>query len=252
VAKEKGGFWLRLAQAVFYPLSWALGRSRAEGLERIPRVGPTLVVSNHISYLDPLYTAVFVNRRGRIPRFLAKASLWKVPVLGRTMSGTGQIPVYRDSADAQHSLRDAIAALHEDKLVVIYPEGTVTRDPAGWPMRSHTGVARLALAADVPVIPVAHWGTREVWDHYGKRFRPLPRKPVVVRAGAPVDVSAFRGKPITGQLLREATDHIMAAVRRELGAVRGETPPTEFARRPRPSELRASGRGAPRQSGEVA
>ncbi len=243
MAKEKGGFWLGLAQVVFYPASWALGRPRAEGLEHIPREGPALVVSNHVSYLDPLYSAVFVNRRGRIPRFLAKASLWQVPVLGRTMTGTAQIPVYRDSTDAQHSLRDAIAALHQDKVVVIYPEGTITRDPDGWPMRSHTGVARLALAADVPVIPMAHWGTREVWDHYRKRFRPLPRKDIVVRAGAPVDLSAFRDKPVTGQLLREATDHIMDAVRRELGLVRGETPPTDFARRPRPSEQRSPNRG---------
>jgi hypothetical protein len=74
----------------------------------------------------------------------------------------------------------------------------------------------------------------------------------VVRAGAPVDLSAFRDRPVTGQLLREATDFIMDAVRRELGVVRRESPPTEFARRPRPSELRGSDRRGSGDRGEVA
>lgn len=246
MTRERGGLWLGLARAVFYPAARALARYRTEGLERIPEQGAALVVGNHISYLDPLYTAVFVNLRGRIPRFLAKHSLWKVPILRRVLDGTGQIPVHRDSADAQHSLHSGIQALADGKVVLIYPEGTITRDPDGWPMRSHTGVARLALAADVPVVPLVHWGTREIYDRYRRRFRPLPRKDVVVRAGAPVDLSEFRGRHVDGPLLRAVTDRVMDAVRHELAAVRGEPAPAEFYRRPRERDRPG------RASGEVA
>lgn len=229
--REKGGFWVAVSAVLFYPLGWLCGRARFEGLGQLPPTGGVLVVANHISYLDPLYTALQVHRARRVPRFLAKNSLWKVPVLGTLMRGTGQIPVYRDSADAQSSLRDATKALEDGKVVVIYPEGTITRDPAGWPMHSRTGVARLALTTDVPVVPTVHWGTREILDWYGKRFRPLPRTTVTVRCGPPVDLSAYRGRPIDAALLREVTDLLMARARDLLADVRGEAAPAEFFRR---------------------
>ena len=233
MAREKGGFWVGLCAVVFYPLTWFVSRWRVEGLDRIQASGPVLVVANHISYLDPVYSAVFVHRGRRVPRFLAKHSLWSVPVLGRAMAGSGQIPVYRGSADAQHSLSAGIEALRDGKVVVIYPEGTITRDPAGWPMHSRTGVARLALSAETPVVPMVHWGTRDVYDHYGKRFRPFPRKPVVVRAGDPIDMSAYRARPMDAALLREVTDELMGAVRDLLAEVRDEPAPAGFYRKGR-------------------
>lgn len=229
--REKGGFWVNLSAAVFYPTSFAVGRPRYEGREYLPAEGGALVVANHISYLDPMFTALWTYSARRVPRFLAKASLWKVPFFGRVLRGSEQIPVYRDSADAQQSLRDGVAALAEGKVVVIYPEGTITRDPEGWPMHSRTGAARLALSSDVPVIPLVHWGTREIYDHYRKRFRPFPRTAVTVRAGAPLDLSAYRDRPIDATLLREVTDLMMARCRELLEEVRGEQAPTEFYRR---------------------
>jgi 1-acyl-sn-glycerol-3-phosphate acyltransferase len=114
-------------------------------------------------------------------------------------------------------------------VVVIYPEGTITRDPRFWPMRARTGAARLALDHDVPVIPVAHWNTHRIYDHYGgKKYRPFPRKRAVVSAGGPVDLSAFRSRPRSGELLREVTDHLMASIRDVLADVRGEPAPAEF------------------------
>ena len=246
MAREKGGFWVGLCAVIFYPFTWAVSRWRVEGLDKIPASGPVLVVANHISYLDPLYSAVFVHRARRVPRFLAKASIWKVPVAGWAMAGSGQIPVYRDSADAQHSLSAGVQALKDGKLVLIYPEGTVTRDPAGWPMHSRTGVARLALSSDAPVVPAVHWGTREIYDHYnGKKFRPVPRKPVVVRAGDPIDLSAYRDRPVDAALLREVTDALMSEVRQLLADVRGEPAPAEFYRRGRtgPSPVEGSVEG---------
>jgi 1-acyl-sn-glycerol-3-phosphate acyltransferase len=229
--REKGGFWIGFFAAFFYPIGWLVGRARYGGLGHIPATGGALVVANHISHLDPIYSGLAVHRARRVPRFLAKHSLWKVPGFGRALRGCGQIPVYRDSADAQQSLRDGVAALGEGKVVVIYPEGTITRDPQVWPMHSRTGVARLALASDVPVVPMVHWGTRDVLDGYNRRFRPLPRKPVTVRCGEPVDLSAYRGRPLDAQLLREVTDLLMVRVRELLAEVRGEPAPTAFFRR---------------------
>jgi 1-acyl-sn-glycerol-3-phosphate acyltransferase len=229
--REKGGFWFNFAAAIVYPLSWLLGRTRYGGRQHIPPTGGVLVVANHVSHLDPLYSGVLVHTSRRVPRFLAKHSLWKVPVLTQVLTGSGQIAVYRESADAQQSLRDGTTALQEGKVVVIYPEGTITRDPEGWPMLARTGVARLALSADVPVVPAVHWGTREVLDGYNRKFRPLPRKTITVCCGPPVDLSGYRGRPVDGVLLREVTDLLMARVRDLLADVRGEQAPADFYRR---------------------
>jgi 1-acyl-sn-glycerol-3-phosphate acyltransferase len=231
VRREKGGFWIAFCAAFFYPMGWSFGRSRFEGLEHIPAEGGALIVANHISHLDPVFTGLQVHRARRVPRFLAKHSLWKAPVLGWALAGSGQIPVYRESADAQQSLRAGTAALIEGKVVVIYPEGTITRDPAGWPMHARTGVARLALTTEVPIVPTVHWGTREVLDGYNKKFRPLPRKPITVRCGPPVDMSPYRGRPVDAALLREVTDMLMVQVRALLAEVRGENAPQEFFRK---------------------
>lgn len=230
MARERANLAVGLCIVVFYPLTRLLGRRRFEGLEHIPQVGPVLVVCNHISYLDPIYTAVYVHRRGRIPRFLAKESLWRVPVVRWVMAGAGQIPVARGSSAAGDSLRRAEQALADGKAVLIYPEGTITRDPEHWPMMAHTGVARLALSSNVPVVPVVHWGTQRVYDHYRKRLRPLPRTDVVVRAGPPVDLSDLWQCPIDRRVLRQATDRVMGAVRDLLAEVRGEPAPAEIFR----------------------
>ncbi|MBB5805420.1 1-acyl-sn-glycerol-3-phosphate acyltransferase [Saccharothrix ecbatanensis] len=228
MAKEKGGFWVGFAAAIFYPATALMARRRNEDAELIPRTGGALIVMNHVSHLDPVYDAVFTRKQGRVPRFLAKHGLWNVPVLGSVLRGARQIPVYRGSADAQQSLRAAHAALEEGLLVIIYPEGTITRDPDGWPMASRTGVARLALEHDVPVLPVARWGTRELYDHYHKKFRPFPRKTVVTKVGPPVDLSSYRSQPHNIALLREVTDVLMNEVKGLLADIRDEQAPDGF------------------------
>lgn len=232
--REKGNFWVYLAAVIFYPATWLFARVRSRGGPNIPTTGGALVVFNHVSYIDPMYDAVFLHRNTRVPRFLAKDSLWRVPVLGRILRGADQIPVVRGTADAQRSLAAGVEALAEGKAIVIYPEGTITRDPDHWPMRSRTGVARLALSSDVPVIPVARDGSQELYDHYRRRFRPLPRKRVDYLAGPPVDLSAYRGRPLDAALLREVTDLIMGAVRDNLAELRGTPAPSAFHRTDRP------------------
>lgn len=224
--RERGGFWVGLAAVTFYPLSW-LARQVYRSAERIPSTGGVLLVLNHVSHLDPVTDAVFVHRQKRVPRFMAKHSLLTVPVLGRVLVGSGGIPVYRGQSNAGDALRDAHQALRDGKVVVIYPEGTITRDPDGWLKNSYTGVARLALQNDVPVIPVARWGTNFILDGYQRKFRPFPRKTVTYNVGEPIDLSAYRAVPQSPTVLREVTDLIMAEVTELLADIRGERPPAK-------------------------
>ena len=122
---------------------------------------------------------------------------------------------------------------------MVYPEGTITRDPGLWPMTGKTGAARIALETGAPVIPVAQWGAQEVIAPYSKEFRILPRKTMHVTAGPPVDLDDLRGRALDATTLREATERIMAAITALLEEIRGETAP---GRAVRPA-------GAPRRGG---
>jgi 1-acyl-sn-glycerol-3-phosphate acyltransferase len=230
VERERGGFWVGFAAVFCHVLTAALARRREHHAERLPARGGALLVLNHLSHLDPFYDAVLVHGHGRVPRFMGKHSLWRIPLAGALLRACRQIPVYRGTADAGESLRAAHASLANGEVVVIYPEGTITRDPDGWPGPSRTGVARLALAHDVPVVPIARWGTLDVYDHYRKRFRPLPRKTVVTVVGEPVDLSAHRGRTADADLLHEVTDLLMNRVTTLLAEVRGQEPPDGFPR----------------------
>jgi 1-acyl-sn-glycerol-3-phosphate acyltransferase len=236
---ERPGPYLRFCVLVFYPLISLAFKRRWRRIECIPKTGPAIIAINHISYADPFVVARFVWERGRLPRFLAKASLFKIPVAGRIITGAGQIPVYRGTADAADALRGAVEALQRGEMVLIYPEGTVTRDPDFWPMQAKTGIARLALLApSVPVIPVGQWGAQNFLDFYGRKFRPVPRKTVSVAAGDPVDLTDFAGAEPTAPTLREMTDRIMVAVRDQVAELRDEAPPTKFYDRPQLAETR--------------
>lgn len=227
--REKGGVWVGAVAVLFYPVSY-LARWRYEGAERIPRKGGALLVLNHVSHADPLFDAVFVHRQGRVPRFLGKASVFDTPIFGRMARGAGSIPVHRGTSAAGDALREAHQALRDGKVVLIYPEGTITKDPQGWPKNSFTGVAKLALEGDVPVIPVARWGSNQLFDFYHRRFRPLPRKTVSFRVGEPVDLAAYRAMPPTAAVQREVTELLMQEVTGLLAEVRGEDPPAQQPR----------------------
>ena len=136
-----------------------------------------------------------MHRARRVPRFLAKDSLWSVPVLGQALRGTGQIPVFRGTADAKAQPPRGQRALADGQgRLIVYPEGTISRDPDQWPMHSRTGVARLALTSDVPVVPMVHWGTHERLDGYRSGSARCRASTVIIRCGEPVDLSAYRGR----------------------------------------------------------
>jgi 1-acyl-sn-glycerol-3-phosphate acyltransferase len=209
---------------IFYPISW-IGKTVPHDGDRIRREGGLLLVMNHISHLDPPVDAVFVHRHGRVPRFLAKESLFRTPVFKYLIKGAGSIPVARRSVGAAESLHAANEALDAGRLVVIYPEGTITKDPDGWPMRGKTGAARIALATGCPVIPIGQWGVQDLLPAYASRPHLFPRKTTAYKVGDPVDLSDLMDKPVTSEVLHEATDRIMAAVTALAEELRGEKAP---------------------------
>ena len=230
-------FGMCVAIPLVYPFASLMFRLRYRHAERLPARGPVLLVANHVSILDPIACARLVFDAGRLPHFLAKQSVFK-GVIGTLLRSAGQIPVARFSSDAHTALDAARADLDAGNVIVIYPEGSVTRDPDWWPMQARTGVARLALTTDAVVLPVAQWGPQRVHDYHRKRFRLRFRTPADYLVGEPVDLSAERarireGAPLSAALLRETTDLIMTRVRDQLAELRQEPAPLTFHPRPR-------------------
>ncbi|MDQ1686538.1 MAG: hypothetical protein QOC82_3275 [Frankiaceae bacterium] len=222
------GFWYRLVAVIAKPLLRLFTKRQLAGMEHVPVTGGFIAVANHVSEIDPLIVGEFLLDLGRPPRFLAKKELFRKPPMKWIVEGAHQIPVDRKSADAAQALSAAVDALNAGECVLIYPEGSATRDPQLWPMRARTGVARLALLSGAPVVPIAQWGPQEILPYRARRPRLLPRRTMQVLAGPPVDLSDYAGKPVTSELLRAATDGIMHAVADLLAQLRGGTPPPEF------------------------
>jgi 1-acyl-sn-glycerol-3-phosphate acyltransferase len=222
------GPWMRLAVLVVKPALLLFTRRTWRGQQHVPGRGGVILAANHISHADPLTLADYViHGLRRPPRFMAKDALFRGKgIVGRVMRGAGQIPVYRHTADASLALRDAVAALDRGECVVIYPEGTVSRDPDKWPMAARTGVARLALLSGAPVVPVAQWGAQDILDSYrSPGLHLLPPKQVSVVAGPPVDLSRYAGLELTATVLRDATSDVMRAVTALVAQLRGEAAP---------------------------
>jgi 1-acyl-sn-glycerol-3-phosphate acyltransferase len=222
--------WRGLTKVVVPPLVSSLTKHEWRGQDNIrsvPADSGLILAVNHLSYADPLPLCLFTYKSGRYPVFPAKSTLFEMKGIGTIMRGTGQLPVYRDQADAALVLRDVERCLREGACVVFYPEGTATRDPGLWPMVAKTGVARAALATGVPVIPVAQWGPQKILPYGSMRPHLLPRTMVQITAGPPVDLSAFQDQSLTSPILREATEAIMKDITGLLAGIRGETPPAE-------------------------
>ncbi len=223
-------FW-PLALAVIPAVGW-FAKIEITGAEHLPAEGPYILAPNHYSEFDPLILAVGTWRMGRAPRFMAKESLFRVPVLGAALRATGMVPVARSasSSAARQTLQQSEDLVRHGRGVIVYPEGSLTRDPDMWPMRGKTGAVRLALAAGepIPVIPAATWGVQHILPRYGKlRFWP-PRRRVRLILGPATDLTAYAGQGALGSAnLVAATDAVMADVAALLGVLRDEQPPAE-------------------------
>ncbi len=228
---EHLGLSFRFAVSVLKPPLTVFTRRDWQGSQWLRQEYPPsdglVVATNHLSWFDPLPMAHLLWDNGRPPRFLGKESVFKVPLVGQLLLNCGQIPVYRDTDGAADSVRAAVAAVEAGEAVVVYPEGTITRDPELWPMSAKTGAARIALLGNVPVVPVAQWGPQRVMRPYVKEFNVLPPKTMHMRVGPPVDLDGLRGREINAALLAQATDRIMDAVTEQLEHIRGESSPPE-------------------------
>jgi len=218
--------WYGAGLGILWPGLKFFTRRDWRGTQNLGRPGDGLILAaNHISWFDPFTFAHFVNDNGRSPRFLAKASLFDVPVGGDILSGAHQIPVDRESTDSNQALEHAVAAVNDGESVLIYPEGTITRDPDMWPMTAKTGTARIALTTRKPVVPVAQWGPQEVMGPYRLEANFFPIKTMHYWAGEPVDLSDLYDEEFDSAVLAAATDRILDAITSLLAEIRGEPIP---------------------------
>jgi 1-acyl-sn-glycerol-3-phosphate acyltransferase len=224
--ERRGWAWI-VAISIVKPVLLAVTKHRWIDGEKLPAEGGAVVAANHVSHVDPLTFAHLVHDHGRLPRYLAKSGLFDLFFVGTVFRATGQIPVYRMTADAARAFSAAVEAVGRGRLVVVYPEGTLTRQPELWPMTGKTGAAHIALASGVPVVPVAQWGAQDILYPYASKPRLFPRKTVYAKVGDPVDLDDLRGQEITPAVLREATDRIMDAITVLLEDIRGESAPLE-------------------------
>jgi 1-acyl-sn-glycerol-3-phosphate acyltransferase len=227
--KPKAGFWIRLCVVILYPLDGVLFRLRWRHLDRVPGPdkGGVIIAVNHISQIDTVLMARVVWQSGRIPRFMIKAGVFEWAGVGKIMKGAGQIPVHRGTTDAAQSLREAVTALERGEAVVIYPEGTTTKDPRGWPMQGKTGIGRLVLLSpETPVVPLGQWGVQRMGGLSLKRLG--RRRTHQLSVGEPLDLRRYRGAPASQTNQRLITDEIMGAIRDQVAELRGEPAPEEF------------------------
>ncbi len=223
----------RFATVVLPPLLRASMKRDWRGGEFLPQDRGFVAAANHVTLIDPLVLAYFLWGNGAPPFFLAKDALFSVAGFGKVLRNAEQIPVYRGSSAAGNALRAAIAAVEEGRCVVVYPEGTTTKDPARWPMEGKSGAARIGLATGCPVIPIGQWGSHEILARGKVVPRLVPRQLVRVQAGPPVDFSDLvAGMPAqeaatSVPVLRAATERITRRITELVAGLRGEEPPAQ-------------------------
>ena len=191
-------YWI--VKGLLTPIVRIFVRVRVEGREHIPRRGPVILAPNHRSFLDSIFIPLIVRRR---VTFVAKAEYFDDPKTAWFFRSCGQIPIRREGGSAsERALESATEVLRAGKVFAIYPEGTRTRD--GLLHRGHTGVARLALRCNVPIVPIGLIGTDTV-QPVDSRMPKLFRE-VTMRIGEPIDPGRYAGHEHDRMALRELTD----------------------------------------------
>jgi 1-acyl-sn-glycerol-3-phosphate acyltransferase len=220
---------------------WIVFRPWSQGKRNLPRRGPVILASNHLSFADHFFGPLPLPRK---VVFLAKAEYFtgkgvKGQVSRAFFSGVGQIPIDRTGGEAsERALRSGLRVLAEGKVLGIYPEGT--RSPDGKLYRAHTGVARLALESRAPVVPCAMISTFEFLPS-GSRNPKFGVRPGVI-FGPPMEFSRYYGQEGDREALRAVTDEIMA----EIGKLSGQEYVDMYAKRAK--ELPPDGQAGTRLS----
>jgi 1-acyl-sn-glycerol-3-phosphate acyltransferase len=153
-----------------------------EGLEHLPAIGPAIIASNHVGYLDFAFVMLAPPRPRREIHFLARGDLFERPVTGPVLRALGQVPV-DEHGDPAGTLRHARELLEAGELVGLHPEGTV--NPTFFPLRGKSGAIRLAQQTGVPVVPASVWGTQRLLTKWRPPAWPERGIPIQVRYGAP-------------------------------------------------------------------
>src|SRR5918994_234158 len=217
----------RLMKIILTPILRLLYRVRVEGIENVPGDGAAIMASNHISFCDSIFLPLVLKRR---ITFVAKAEYFEDPKTAWFFRSVGQIPIKRSGGSAsQGALEAAAEVLAGGGVFGIYPEGT--RSPDGRLYRGHTGVARLALQRDLPVLPVAMIGTREA-QPIGQAMPNLFR-PVTIRIGRPLTFERERERADDPMVLRQVTDEVMF----ELRGLSGQEYVNAYAKRRDPEAI---------------
>jgi 1-acyl-sn-glycerol-3-phosphate acyltransferase len=202
-------YWvLKIALTPVLRFFW---RVRVEGIEHIPENGPAILASNHISFSDSIFLPLVLRRR---VTFVAKAEYFDDPKTAWFFRAVGQIPIRRTGGSAALAALDSASdVLESGHLFGIYPEGT--RSPDGRLYKGKTGVARLALRCQVPVLACAMVGTKEI-QPIGQ-VKPNVFRPMTIRISAPMDFSHYYDHATDPKVLRQITDEIMYELRRLSG-----------------------------------
>jgi len=226
--KSEKTWVFRTFASLILPFMYLVGRYRLRGVENVPATGAFVLSPNHYSNIDPIVIGVAMWKIGRMPRYLAKASLFRIPVFGWLFAKAGQVPVERAgrSRDGTDPLAMARGIAEAGHAVVIYPEGSLTRDPEVWPMRGKQGAVRAAIDAGIPLIPAASWGAQMILPRYSKRISLFPKKTVTILFGPPVDLSEFTDTK-DSKSVALATEKLMTAITALLEELRGESAPTK-------------------------
>lgn len=224
IPERRAGAVIVLAQLPLRPLLALLARPRWQGTEHLPETGAAIACGNHLSAYDPFGYGHLLQASGVAPRFLAKEVLFHLPVLGALLRGARQIPVRRGTSRSSDALADARTALERGELLMIFPEGTYTRDRELWPMQARLGAARLALETGAPLLPIATWGGRALWPVGSPFPRPRPGRHVQMLVGEPYTVTRRDGET-TQQAALRVTEELMGRITALLGQLRGQQPP---------------------------
>ena len=223
-------------KAVLKPLLMLLYGIKVEGLENLPKKGPAIIAANHVSFLDSFFIPLVVKLRK--VTYLAKADYFKSWKTSWFFKMAGQIPTERTGGKkSEQALNTALSVLREGKLLGIYPEGT--RSPDGKLHRGRTGVARLALAAQVPIVPCGLVGTEEVMPKDAKLPRLFGRHKILVRFGKPLEMTRYAGQERDRFVLRSITDELMYEIMLLSGQEYVDDYASKTATEPLPESARA-------------
>lgn len=181
-----------------------------QGAHHIPATGGAVLASNHVSYLDFIFCGLAAQPAGRLVRFMAKKSVFDHRVSGPLMRGMRHIPVDRAAGTAAY--QEAVRALRAGEVVGVFPEATISESFTVKGLKS--GAARLAESAQVPLIPMAVWGPHRLWTKGRRKELTKRHVPVLIKVGAPIDITALPSTDDTTRLLHKHLGELLDDVQR--------------------------------------